>query len=110
MTRSDTVDALYSIRERLNELHDSHGMSWRVIAQRAEFSDLSHATLRDIAVTGRASASTRRKLGLPPERIRIAADVTAAQRDALHALAAERGLTWSELCRALADGEVALAG
>ena len=47
-------------------------------------------------------------LECPPKRIRIAADVTAAQRDALHALAAARGMTWSELCRALADGELAL--
>ena len=110
MTQNGTVDALYRVQTRLKELHDGHGLSWRAIAQRAEFSGLSHATLRDIAVTGRASASTRRKLGLPPERIRIAADVTAAQRDALHALAAARGMTWSELCRALADGELALTG
>ncbi|MDI9547615.1 MAG: hypothetical protein QM346_08425 [Chloroflexota bacterium] len=60
MTRNGTVDALYRVQARLNELHDSHGMSWRVIAQRAEFSDLSHATLRDIAETARASAKTRR--------------------------------------------------
>lgn len=52
-------------------------------------------------VTGPPATKGRRKRN--DTRIRIAADVTAAQRDALHALAAERGLTWSEYCRKLAD-------
>ena len=106
MKQNGTVDALDSIRKRLNALHDGRDLSWRAIAQRAEFCGLSHGTLRDIATTGRASAKTRRRLGLPAERTRLAADVTPAQRDCLHALAAERGMTWSELCRALADEEM----
>ncbi len=47
-------------------------------------------------------------LECPPTRVRLAADVTAEQRNTLHALAAARGMTWSELCRALADGELTL--
>ena len=42
--------------------------------------------------------------------VRLAASVTPEQRERLRELAAERGLTWSELCRALADGELALTG
>jgi hypothetical protein len=38
--------------------------------------------------------------------VRLAASVTAEQRARLHALAAERGMTWSEYCRALADEEM----
>lgn len=106
MANNGTVDALDSIRKRLKALHDGRGLSWRVIAQRGEFCGLSHATLRDIAVTGRASTRTRRRLGLPAKRTRLAADVTPAQRDALRALVAERGMTWSEYCRALADEEM----
>lgn len=49
-------------------------------------------------------------LSCPPARTRLAADVTPEQRDRLRELAAKRGMTWSELCRALADGEVTLAG
>lgn len=45
-----------------------------------------------------------------PGQVRLAASLTPAQRARLHALAAARGLTWSELCRALADGELALTG
>jgi hypothetical protein len=60
MTRNGTVDALYGVQERLKELHNSRDMSWRAIAARREFAGLSHATLRDIAETARASAKTRR--------------------------------------------------
>ena len=38
-------------------------------------------------------------------RTRIAADVTREQREALQAIAAAEGLSWSELCGRLADGK-----
>ena len=47
----------------------------------------------------------REKGLIPPKetRCRIAADVTPAQRDRLHEIAAEKGLTWSQYCQRLAD-------
>ena len=56
MPQNSTVDALYRVQARPNELHEAAGLSWRDIAAQREYSGLSHATLRDIAVTGRASA------------------------------------------------------
>jgi hypothetical protein len=38
-----------------------------------------------------------------PKRTPISAEVTPGQRDALHALAASEGLTWTQYCKRLAD-------
>lgn len=38
-------------------------------------------------------------------QIRLAASVTEEEREALHALAASQGKTWTEFCKALAAGE-----
>lgn len=99
-----SVDPLYAVADRLNDLHDRAGLSWREIARSVEFEGISHTTLRDIAKKRRASRKTRQRLGLPPQRIRIAADVSPDQRSRLHNLAAGLGHTWSSLCQALADG------
>jgi hypothetical protein len=45
----------------------------------------------------------RKSNGQRKRRTRLAADVTPAQRDTLHALAAQAGMTWTEYCRSLAD-------
>jgi hypothetical protein len=41
-------------------------------------------------------------------RTQISANVTQEQRDALQAIAAAEGLSWSELCGRLADGKLAV--
>lgn len=67
-----TVHALYGLRTRLNELHDTSGLSWRQIALQREFSGISHATLRAIA-NGRdpRNPRQRRMLGLPPRPVPV---------------------------------------
>jgi len=66
------VQALYGLRTRLNELHDTSGLSWREIALQPEFSGISHATLRAIA-NGRdpRDPHLRRLLGLPPRAVPV---------------------------------------
>lgn len=67
-----TVQRLYALRTRLNELHDTSGLSWRQIALQREFSGISHATLRAIA-NGRdpRNPHLRRLLGLPPRAVPV---------------------------------------
>lgn len=67
-----TVQPLYALQERLNELHDTSGLSWREIAARDEFCGISFATLQAIA-KGREphDPRTRRKLGLPPRAVPV---------------------------------------
>lgn len=90
--------------ERLWSLHDGDGLSWRKIASMDEFRGLSPAELWRIAQGHGIGRKAARVLGLPPRRTRIAADVTAEQRDMLHEMAAAYGMSWSELCRRLAEG------
>lgn len=68
-----TVHALYGLRTRLNELHDTSGLSWREIALQPEFCGISHSTLRAIAVDGRdpRDPRQRRMLGLPPRAVPV---------------------------------------
>lgn len=68
-----TVHALYGLRTRLNELHDTSGLSWRQIALQPEFKGISHSTLRAIAVDGRdpLDPKHRRMLGLPPRAVPV---------------------------------------
>jgi len=70
---NDSVQALYTLRERLNALHDTSGLSWREIAARPEFAGVSHGTLRAIAVDGRdpISPQMRRWLRLPPRPVPV---------------------------------------
>jgi len=67
------VQALYALRTRLNELHDTSGLSWRQIAARDEYEGVSHATLQAIAVDGRdpISPQLRRFLRLPPRAVPV---------------------------------------
>jgi len=87
----------------LNALYDECG-AWRIVAR--TIGGVSPALCWKVANGQCRSAKMDYALGIKETRTRIAADVTPAQRDALHALAAERGLTWSEYCRKLADGEL----
>jgi hypothetical protein len=104
---SNFVLAHNSLKKRLQQMHGangSSGMSWHRIAKLDEFNGVSPATLWRIVNTDYVPKGRVRKcLGLPPLRVRIAADVTTEQRDALHALAAQHGRSWSEYCRELAD-------
>lgn len=70
---NDSVQALYTLRERLNALHDTSGLSWREIASQREFEGISHSTLRAIAVDGRdpISPQLRRWLRLPPRPVPV---------------------------------------
>jgi len=74
--------------------------TWRKVA--AEVGKVSPMLCWKVA-NGAWSAKLARRVGLAESRVRIRADVTRAQRDRLHAIAAAEGLTWSEYCRRLAD-------
>lgn len=56
------------LRERLRDLHDYYGLSWRQ-AQAKHYPGVSHTVLRDIAELGKfpTTAKTRNALGLPVE-------------------------------------------
>lgn len=71
---------------------------------------ISNVTRRGISPTLDKALVDVGWLAPPQTRIRIAADVTAVQRDRLHAIANQHGMTWSELCQALADNKLTLNG
>jgi hypothetical protein len=100
------VTACNSLMARLNELRDSGSSSWRQIARRPEFLGISATTLWKVSRGYRPKGKTRELLGLPVTRVRIAADVTEAQRSALRELATSCNLSWSEYCRELADNYI----
>lgn len=105
---NDYVTACNSIQERLNYLHDAKRLSWRQIAQRPEFSCVSPTMLWKVANGYRPRGKTRELLGLPPSRVRIAADVTEQQRETLNDMAFELNMSYSEMMQALADGDISL--
>lgn len=74
MTDANSVQALDTLRARLNRLHDTQGLSWRKIAAMRQFSAIPHSTLRAIAVEGREPKNElqRHILGLPPRTVEVA--------------------------------------
>lgn len=102
---SDYLTACNKLRSELNTLHEGKGMSWPAISKLDKYSSVSYATLWKIAKGYNPRGETARRLGIPPTRTRIAADVSKEQRERLKGLAASYGMTFSEFIRALADGE-----
>jgi hypothetical protein len=98
------VEAVNRLKADLNRLHDSKSLSWGEIVKRPKYSCVSKATAWRIATTGyMPTGQTRILLNLPPSRVRISADVTEPQRQALHDWSAQWNMSWSEFCREMAD-------
>lgn len=98
------VEAQNRAQERLRHLNKALGLSWRKIAKMDDFRGISHATLWSIAndPNFEPSAAVARKLGWPPKRPRIAADLADQKQQALaKELAASYNCTWSELVQAI---------
>jgi hypothetical protein len=108
--RLDTyVTELNSLRIELDRLHGTQGLSWREIARIKRFSGMTPTMLWRIAGGYEPKGDVRKMLGLPPTRVRLAADVTEEQRAALQRFAARIGHTsWSDYCQALANEKLNL--
>jgi hypothetical protein len=101
--RLDTyVTELNSLRIELDRLHGTQGLSWREIARIKRFSGMTPTMLWRIAGGYEPKGDVRKMLGLPPTRVRLAADVCEQQRLALQLMAEDVfGMSWSELCQDL---------
>ena len=78
--------------------------SWRKVGE--ELGGFNPALCWKVAHGRCKSTRLETALGVHETRTRIAADVSPAQRAALHRMAAAEGVTWSEWCRRLADGYI----
>lgn len=58
------VELITEAKERINELRDTYGYSWREIAATGEFGGVSHTTLRDIANGHNPGARVTKKMGI----------------------------------------------
>jgi hypothetical protein len=81
--------------------------TWEAVAERlsdAVLGTISASAIWKVAKGRMNSKRVERALGLERKRIRLAADVTEEQREALKKLASEFGCkSWSEFCRQTAD-------
>lgn len=75
-------------------------MGWPVTVEVRALGESHTLDLADIT-----AVLKRKRVKQAQTRIRLAADVTEAQRQALKKLASGYGLTWSQLCQELADGK-----
>ena len=93
-------DAVVSELKRLLEVHGTYRAVAREIGVNHGIIWMACRPKRDRYV----SACLYKALGInKSDRVRICADVTESQRQALKELAAREGLTWSEYCRRIAD-------
>lgn len=99
----DYVQALNTLRGELYDLHYTQGLSWRKIANLGRFRGIGPAMLWRIDQGYDPKGKTREKLGLPATRYRLAADVTAEQREALRELMEYCEADWTTFARALAN-------